>query len=101
MSNLRTSVSVYGYDWRVTTDKGRHGFLETWAHAGHLTERGWTCLLYADPSILLYRSTATRATEKAVRETHIKGMEVFSKKIQDGTLPECKAPNPERIVNNS
>lgn len=98
MSNaITTRVSAHGYDWRVTTDKGRHGFLETWAHAGHNVQGGWTCKLMADPSILLYRSSAKRATEKAVKETHIKGMEAFGRKIQEGTLPECKEAKAEAI----
>jgi nicotinamidase-related amidase len=93
-TKLTTMPDVNGYDWQIRTSKNYKGVIQTYAQAGFIEKgEGYSSFgyeLYGSPNIILYTSTATRATEKALDECHKNGLRAFEIKKNSGELPVNK-----------
>lgn len=79
-----------GYDWKITTLKRSNGIISCMAQAGELAKSGsFIFTMFQDPNIKLF-STKGRATEKTVKEIHIKGLLAFDKMKEAGELPKME-----------
>lgn len=70
----RATVSLKGYDYKITTMKSRKGDIVCTAQRGMITESGnFTFTMYQDPNFILVSSKAI-ATEKNVKQVHYEGL---------------------------
>ncbi|WP_456867614.1 hypothetical protein [Galbibacter sp. BG1] len=86
----QTIENANGYDWKITTMKTSCGNITTHAQAGKTDKEGcFTFSMFTSPNIQLYKEGG-RATEKSVKEQHIKALLKFDELKEGGELPVSK-----------